>query len=133
MEKKKQFHRDELKSGFVVKLRNGEYRMVMRVGQFTKVLINPSNNEWEYLNTWDDNLKRAYVTNWPYKSTAQSDPPSDIVEVYGLVQGTTAYGMALTCHTYNRKMLWKRSEPKKMTLEEISEKLGYEIEIVAAH
>lgn len=136
---KKIFKKEDLKSGYVVKLRNGEHRMVMRAGNFTKILVNPVTQEWTYLSNWSDGLENTRLE--PYNPPFFDFPAAthkkvkdkrfDIVEVYGLLHYTNRYGEALTCCTEHRKLLWKRSEPKKMTVAEISEKLGFEVEIVA--
>lgn len=123
------FTREDLKSGYVVKLRNGELRMVVRAGRFTKVLVSPIGG-WAYLSSnWGDDLKRVDL----YRHNHHESVPSksqDIMEVYGLVQSTEHYGEALICSTAYRPLLWTRTPAVKMTLEEICEKLGYEVELV---
>lgn len=126
----KKFTRDDLKSGYVVKLRNGELRMVVRAGRFTKVLVNQS-GDWAYLSSnWGDNLKRVDL----YKHCHHERVPAksqDIVAIYGLVKSTEHYGEALLCSIDHRPLLWTRTPAVKMTLEEVSEKLGFEVEIIS--
>ena len=139
--KKNILKKEDLKSGYVVKLRNGELRMVMRAGNFTKILVNPMTQEWDYMSAWSDALKsnrrtkklntQTYGVQGLISFQQVRDESFDIIEVYGLLCSTKEYGEALTCATEHRKLLWKRSEPKKMTVAEISEKLGFEVEIVA--
>lgn len=124
------FTKSDLKTGYVVKLRNGELRMVMRVGNFSKILISQF-GEYNYLGTcWDNNLeRRRYVQDNGYYRCLR-DESQDIVEVWGLVRGTANYSNVLMCSTEGRDRLWTRFPPVKMTLAEVIEKLGYEIEIV---
>lgn len=123
------FTKEDLKSGFVVKLRNGEHRMVMRAGGFTKILVNPSTGAWEYLSSWNNDLRSTRV----YPATNLLDKKHDIMAVYGLVKGPAFYAGVLQAATGCRELLWERKEAKKLTVEEISKMLGYEVEIVAAH
>ena len=54
-------------------------------------------------------------------------PEWDICAVYG----RPIYpGSCLTPATEDRKLLWKRKEAKKMTVKQICEALGYDVEIV---
>lgn len=118
---KKKFTTDDIKSGYVVKLRNGDLTFVLRAGNFDKILCY-DNGLWRLMSGFDKNtLKRADL----------NDYGNDIMEVYGLVE----YGYfseAVIADTEHRPLLWKRSEPVKMTVEEISKKLGYDVEIVAS-
>ena len=120
---------EDLKSGYIVKRRSGELRMVMRAGQFTKILVG-AGGAWCYLSDYDAGLKRKHgqcCTDEQLKHARTKD----IVEVYGLLEGVRNYGETLALSTENRKLLWKRQEARKMTVSEIAKALGYEIEIVA--
>lgn len=121
-------NKEDLKSGFVVKLRNGEHRMIMRAGSFTKILVEPTTGKWEYLSSWNNDLKNTRI----HPASNLPDKRHDIMAVYGLVKDTGFYGRALLATTDYRKLLWERKEVKKLTVEEISAMLGYEVEIVAA-
>lgn len=122
------FALEDLKSGYIVKRRSGELRMVMRAGQFTKILVGAA-GKWCYLSDYDANLKRKHGSNC---STEQlrHEREKDIVEVYGLQQGVRNYGETLALSTENRQLLWKRQEARRMTMAEIVKALGYDIEIV---
>jgi hypothetical protein len=121
--------KEDIKSGYVVKLRNGELYMVQRVGKnFTKVLAN--GNDWMYMSSFDDKLHgRLYANNKP----VSFDKSHDIVEVYGLVQQTMHYHLASIITTVGRECIWKRKQAVKLTVDEISEMLGYEVEIVGSN
>lgn len=110
---------DDIKSGYVVELRNGELRMCMRVGNFIKILVDPYGN-WSPIISWDD---RTF--------TFVSDRNYDIMAVYGLTYESHS-SRCLVFDTTIRPLIWKRPEPVKMTVEEINEKLGYDVEIVAS-
>lgn len=120
---------DDLKSGYIVKRRSGEIRMVMRAGQFTKVLVG-ADGKWCYLSDYDTDLCRKHgkcCTDEQLRHAKEKD----IVEVYGLMEGVRNYGDTLALSTANRSLIWKRREAVKMTVSEISRRLGFEIEIVA--
>lgn len=124
------FTKNDLKTGYVVKLRNGELRLVMRVGCFSKILINQS-GESDYLGThWNNDLERQEYEEGLGYYRHPDDEPLDIVEVWGLVQKKVDAAKALLCSTEGRDRLWTRFPPVKMTLAEVSAKLGYEIEII---
>lgn len=129
----KSFTKDDLHSGYVAVLRDGRKFMVMRVGQFTKILTDGLN--WTYLNSgWTEELRgKNYVARNDYlRPYVEFDPSEDIVAVYGLVTDTTKYGIAAlaTDSLCARKCLWRRSEPKKMTVADICKALGYDVEVV---
>ena len=119
---KKKFTINDIKSGYIVKLRNGVFMYTLRVNQdkFTKIITN-GRDDWMYLSRYDYDLKcdgdRRFL---------------DIMEVYGLIEGTNNYARCGFLDNNHRPLLWKRSEPVKMTVEEINKKLGYEVEIVAS-
>lgn len=110
----------DIKSGYIVKLRNGDLFMAMRAGDFEKIFCNDIGSYYLASGYNEKTLKRL----------ARYDNEHDIVEVYGLVE-KGYYHKANNLSIYHRPLLWKRSEPVKMTVEEINEKLGYEVEIVA--
>lgn len=127
------FTREDLKSGYVVKLRDGTLRMVARAGNFTKILVAES-GEWSYLNSgWGNDLKAQCLYPTSHCENGHSQGKSDIVEVYGLIGGTANYGLCRNISTECRSLLWQRKEAVKMTIEEISKKLGFDVEIVAGH
>lgn len=73
--------------------------------------------EWWPLDNFD---KRTLILNG-------RDGEFPIVEIYG----KTCNRLLLSNSTEKRELLWSRpEEPKKMTVKEICEALGYEVEIV---
>lgn len=114
----KNFTVDDIKSGYVVRLRNGDLKVAMRVGNFRKILI-------------DDDGRFEWFSGYNHFLTHKIHKALDIVEVYGLVGDGWEYE-AILLDTDHRPLLWKRPDPVKMTVEEINKKLGYEVEIVAS-
>ena len=115
----KAFTRDDIKSGYVVKLRNGTLLFALRAGNFDKILCD-GNGTW------------SQITEWGIKDlTSGVTDGRDIIEVYGLI-GYGYFQHAGDIDTEHRPLVWKRKEPVKMTGEEINKKLGYEVEIVAS-
>lgn len=113
----------EIKTGYVVKMANGDLMMCMPFDQDRgrKVFVN----------------ERGNCVSPPYCAGLDmtGDVPSRnfIVEVYGLSEnGHTT----LKISTDGRPLLYsilQKIPPKKMTIREIEDKLGYEIEIVGEH
>lgn len=91
--------RENLRSGFVVKTRNGLLFMVVRVGSYYKHLASPSLNI----------PLRAYRGNLIGKP-GRLDSGFDIEEIYGLVHSNCSPYDALTISTDNRPLLWKRKD-----------------------
>lgn len=125
------FTRDDLKPGYIIKLRNGTFRTIQMVGRETLIATDGISN-WEYLSRgWDidmDSTDRGGKT-FPHVTY---DKTKDIVAVYGYVQGTEYYARESGCIAPDhRPLLWSRQEAKKMTVEEIENALGYKIEIVS--
>ena len=124
-----------IKSGFVVKVREGFCFTVMRVNDFTKILVDDE-GDWSYLSNWNNELKaaaRPYYRNEtpPYKYFKPADKRFDIVEIYGLLSVTDNYGSALCCRPTGRPLVWKRWEPIKMTLSQVEDRLGFPIELIS--
>lgn len=120
---------EDLKSGYLVQIRDGRYFMVLRVGKFTKVIVN--GGECIYLSNYDESLRSKSKKLVSYGRYHRKDE-LDIVKVYGLVQGIDNYTHALQLHEscLYRDLLWSRSEAVRMTMDELCEKLGYEVEII---
>jgi hypothetical protein len=132
------FTKSSLKVGHVVKLRNGEFRMVMPVGKDgTLILAGGLGEPWNYLSSWDDEFyaitQRFYTLESEMTSELRDElvREKDVVAVYGYVRGTCFYNKCGDLSANNRELLWERKEPKRMTVKEISNILGYEVEIVA--
>lgn len=110
--KKEQFTKEDLKPGYVVKLRNGRLRMII-----------PRNKG--YILIGDDHA--IDLDEYKDDLTFENDILT-IEEVYG---HTTNSFNVLKVSLNARELLWKRTT--EMTAEEISKKLGYEVKIVANH
>ena len=131
----KKFNMEEIHSGYSVKFRNGVYALCMRVGPtfkkifvitgpFAKVFFGSKNEDsWVYAD--------SYVNSKYVGKNKKIQPNWDIVAVYGLVEGVDNYIVAPSAsYVDHRPLLWEEEVPKKMTLEEIEEKLGHKVEIV---
>lgn len=109
----------DIKVGYVVKTRDGDLSMCMeysREDYVNKILVNENGN-WIALDGYDG---MSYVGN----------SGCDIIEVYGLSSyAFSAYAIS----TQSRPLLYSVAPPTKMTIHEIEDKLGYEIEIVGEH
>lgn len=109
---------EDIKSGYVVRFRNGRLSICMRYEQerFSKVLISNSGSVIRDTKNNYDDLKSKIHKNF------------DIVEVYGL--SSNEYN-CMEISTLDRPLLYQEEKPKKMTISEIEEKLGYKIEVVS--
>lgn len=129
------FSRDDLKVGYVVELRNGEFRMVMPAGkEGTLILAGNAKHDWDYLSRWDYNLNassKKFECGFPGITAIQYGKQFDIVAVYGLITNTKYYNLCGDLGPDHRPILWGRVERKKMTVAEIEEKLGYPVEIIS--
>lgn len=130
----KTFTRDDLKAGHVVKLRNGEFRMLMPAGKDgTLIVCGAPENGWNYLSCWDENFcarSQRFALGYPSSNAEEYASALDIMEVYGFVRGSAFYNKTGELSADNRDLLWQRIKPKKMTVKEICEKLGYPVEII---
>ena len=102
----------ELKEGMIIECRNGErYLLRTACGE----LVASSNNEYISLD-YDEKLNE---NKYFYKDF-------DVMKIY------TSKSFILN-NLFNDNYLeciWERKEPKKMTLEQISKELGYEVEVI---
>lgn len=121
MNENKNFTKADLKVGYVVKYRNGNLRMVMPLEGGTLVLTS-DDGSWLHSEDVNDDLTCRRV-KW-----GEPTDSLDIMEVYGW-SGWPSNAMYVA--TAGRKLLWKREDPKKMTVSEIEKELGYKIEVVA--
>lgn len=127
---KQTFTRDDLKPGYVVKLRDDTCHIIAVAGNETLIVTNGT-SEWKYLSSgWDYSLNSTIREGRPYPALTY-DSSKDIVAVYGYVQGTENYTHAGYISSNHRPILWSRQEAKKMTVEEIEKELGYKVEIVS--
>ena len=106
--------KEELKIGYVVKLRNNQFMMVMETEDDGVILIGETGT-WSELHNYGNDLAHYHNSNF------------NIVEVYGF---TTVGCRALEVSKRNRELLWQRKEKRMMTVSEIENILGYEVEIV---
>lgn len=100
----KKFTKDDLKAGYIVKMRDGSLNMVT-IDNDDKLTMVDKDGGWMPVHVYDKNLcHRSSIGDiWP----APADPQYDIMEVYG---GSRLYSAALTLDTSYRKLLWKREE-----------------------
>ena len=117
------FSMDEIHSGYVVRFRNGTYAMCMRVGQFTKAFV--YDNGWVYASAYTNNRCYSYVNG----KRVHKDH-LDIVEVFGLVEDSRCYQFAKNITDIGRKRLWTARPAKQMTLSEICDALGCDVELI---
>ena len=102
----------ELKEGMIIECRNG-HRYLLR--KFDDDLIGSNNTKYIYIDYDEDLNENKYC---------QED--FDIMKIYesnACVLGNLFNNDYLEC-------IWERKEPKKMTLAQISEALGYEVEVI---
>lgn len=127
------FTKDDLLPGYVVKLGNGQYRVVTGVGKLGTYVLIGADGDWEYLSHWNNNLNaNEYILVNPHKKQGREFLKSfDIVEVYGFVTNSQYYNFANQISCIGRDLLWTRTPTVKMTVSEIEEKLGHKVEIIA--
>lgn len=127
------FTKNDLKTGMLVVLRNGMECVVVRGGEFNceynntnDIIVNGKYHYWMILNDYHENL----LCKSELEEGFDDNKEHDIMEVYLLPH---PYCMQdVEYEKDRRELLWKREERKvkQLTLEEISELLGYEVEIV---
>lgn len=109
---KNEFTKSDLKNGMIVELRNG----------FRGIVINDNlilgNKLYSELLDYNDDLSIKYNLN---------GNDLDIVKVYTV---WSYMGFEDYLKDDNLELIWERKEPKKMTVAQIEEELGYEIDIV---
>ena len=102
----------ELKEGMIIECRNGDKYLLRK---FDDDLIGSNNTKYIYIDYDEDLNENKYC---------QED--FDIMKIYesnACVLGNLFNNDYLEC-------IWERKEPKKMTLAQISEALGYEVEVI---
>lgn len=104
--------KSDLEVGYVVKLRKGVLCMVLPKANDEMCLS--GNHDWFPVSELRDDLTNKYTDT------------ADVVEVYGRCD-SSKYARDLSI--YRRELLWKRGA-KKMTVKEICDALGYDVEIV---
>lgn len=116
---KKEFSKNDIKSGYVVELRDGSLMMAMRCNQdtFDKILVEKE-GEWMPFDCLNSDL------------TFNDYREYDIMKVYGLNQYPYR---ALNISSDDRTLLWERKETIEMTMDEVCKALGRQIKIVDKH
>ena len=108
----KEDNKMELKEGMIIECRNG-YRYLVK--EQRGKLIGSNFNGWIKL-SYDEELNENEYFDEEY----------DIMKIYE----SNAYVLEDLFDNNYLTCVWERKEPKKMTLEEISKALGYEVEII---
>lgn len=104
---------NELKPGYLVKLRNGEHYMVMNTERGLVLVKDKCGdvNMWLELN----------------KNRMEANGPHTIMEVYG--HNHYAHKV-FDFSTEDRTLLWRRKEKKQYTYAQLREILGEEFEVI---
>jgi len=105
-----EFTKDDLKIGYVVQLRNGEYEIVMNSIDGV-VLMNMGS--YSYLDSYEKDLKCCGLLG-----------KYDVIKVWGFVSDVR---QSLFIGTISRDLLWERKEPKELTMQEIADKFGVDV------
>ena len=115
----------DLLPGMVAVLRNGVHCMVVNTAMPTPYLLSADKTFSVPLTAYDSRLRVDRTGPHDY----------DIMELYGFVRGGThlSVAKALSVSADGRPLLWARSQPVELTLEEIANKLGCEVHIVARY
>lgn len=126
------FTRDDLRVGYVIEMRNGEFGMIFPAGKKETLIAIFQDRRWEYLSHWSNDLRSrdGFAIGYPSQRQFEQAAEKDIVAVYGLINTTCLYGGVGDLSNANRPVLWRRVRPKKMTLSEISDALGYPVEVI---
>lgn len=117
---KNKFTKSDIKSGYVVELRDGSLMIAMRCKQesFNKILIKKRMEDWMFFDCFNSDL------------TFNGYSEYDIMKVYGLNQYPY---QALNISSTDRPLLWERKKPVEMTMDEICKALGKQVKIVDKH
>lgn len=107
------FTKEDLKVGYLVKVRKGGLAHVVNTTQKGMCLNYEEGRDT--FNIFNNDLTSKWLSGY------------DIIEVYGLTE--TGYN-AHKFEVGDRKLLWKREEVKEMTIEDIQKVLGYKIKVV---
>ena len=109
----KTFTKDDLEDGMVVEYANGERRLVLE-----KYLL--GNDGCNLLEKYSENLD--YIS-CPYSSVSEE---LRIDKVYSAHMNT----LSKYFNDENLNLIWKREDPKKMTIEDIEDAIGYKLYII---
>ena len=106
----------ELKEGMIIECRNGDRYLLRNVRGDLILSANQGWAECVYDNNFIDIEEDAKAFNGDY----------DIMKIYE----SKAYVLEDLFDDNYLECIWERKEPKKMTLAQISEALGYEVEVI---
>lgn len=106
--------KSDLKSGYLVEYRNGLRRLVIESSDNGFVLIGGKNEICNEGMNYEEDLRSTTASTL------------DIVKVFGIPKSMNCFSVM---EPSERNVIWKRN-PKKMTMKEICDALGYEVEIV---
>lgn len=113
--------KSDLHTGMIVKLRNGKFKTVL----FNVCIDNICNNIDLFVG--ENGFLR--LENYNENLTCSNADKYDVMEVFKQKEDI-AFGVKEPKAGNLGKTLWKRKEARKMTVSEICEKLGYNIEII---
>jgi len=105
-----EFKKDDLKAGYVVQFRNGDYQ-----------IVTDSIHGLLFLNM------RSFIEVDQYKNELTFDgfnKEVDVIKVWGFAYDIS---QSLFIGTISRKLLWERKEPKELTMQEIADKFGVDV------
>ena len=105
-----EFTKDDLKIGYVVQLRNGDYEIV--INSFKGVVF-MNMGSYSYLNSYEKDLKCNGLLE-----------KYDVIKVWGFANDVI---QSLFIGTISRELLWERKEPKELTMQEIADKFGVDV------
>lgn len=106
----------DLSVDYLVETRDGQFGLIMAKKDF-EMFISFLDRGFLVDHYHDDLIVKS-----PWKHDL------DIMKIYGLPSLVSGYSSLFS--PQSRDLLWERKERKKMTLEQIEEALGYEIELV---
>lgn len=112
----KEDNKMELKEGMIVECRNGNKYLLRNVRGELLLSANEGWNKYTYDNNFVDIGEDAKAFNGDY----------DIMKIYE----SKAYVLEDLFNNNYLTCIWERKDPKKMTLAQISEALGYEVEVI---
>lgn len=121
------FTKSDLKPGYVVEFRSGRKALILpyhdvRGDCDALLMVYDAPNSW----SWDP--VDACLSDDLLWKTDNGDKSQDVIRVYGL---SVVGGRAISAESVDdRRILWERKEPKKMTVAEVCKALGYDVEIV---
>jgi hypothetical protein len=129
-EKVLEFGKKDLKNGYILEDENGNIWLVLerKSGLFATEIRKFDGSTPNELGSSIINFEDALTEDLKSENNA-FNPTCDIVKVYDLPDYTSNY-----LDVKNRELLWKREEEEveveELTVDEISEKLGYKIKVI---